>query len=86
MSIDKNELKQVDGLFNYIQGLKSNGQSLRMYESNYKELNIYKQVSSRYNIYTGISLNKKPNIIYFIESSKRNFKTLEDLLNYIDNH
>lgn len=84
MSIDKNELKKFDELFKYIQGLKSNGQSLRMYESEYMGIKIYKQISSRYNINTGMSLNKKPNIIYFIESSKKNFKKLEDLLNYID--
>ena len=86
MSKNENRVNKVIALFQYIQWLRADGQDLRMYQSVYENIPVFKQVSSRYSKSTGMSLNKKSNTIYFIESSKRNFKNLEDLLDYIDKH
>ena len=66
--------------------MKIDGHSLRMYKSNYKGIDFYRQTDTRCDTRTGYVLeNKKVKILYFIDGDKSEFKTEKEMIEYIDN-
>lgn len=71
--------------YEYLQGIKIDGHSLRVYTSNYKGVEFCKQTDARYDTRTGMILqNKKVNVLYFIQGEIEDFKTEEEMLKHID--
>lgn len=67
----------------YLQGVKLDGHSLRMYKSEYYGVEIYKQIDSRYDARTGFALNKPVKYLFFTDDKDVEFKTLFELQDYI---
>lgn len=72
----------------YLQGAKIDGHSLRIYKSKYYGFKIFKQTDTRYDTRTGFILeNKKTKTIYFpdegVFGKDCEFKSLEELQDFL---
>lgn len=78
----KNKPKEPELVFEYIQGLTISNMYLRMYETVYSGVKVFKQVNTKRDRY-GYPKGKS-NTFYFVEGLDKEFKNLSDLIQLID--
>lgn len=69
--------------WSYFKDVKIDGHSLRMYKSTYYGVDIYKQTDSRYDVRSGLSLDKPVKTLFFTDNKGVEFKALGELQDYI---